>query len=277
MPAVLLGPDSDVAEVQVCEVDSWILVEVGAGPNGTDASRRSGCHPRLRGPRSSCARWKVPGDSRAAASIAEWAGRTSVPARVVAGAAWRLASSLSRRIGICRRGPERTTTGVSVDRRRLGRHRRRVRRARHDAGAEAERGDGAGAAVSVGGGHGGGRVGPGRLRQHRGVGVHVRGDARRRGGANLSRRSDGAGVRTILPGRGRRIHVGRHVDHGAGRHRRRGRPGARGGAGTVARHEPVTRGGRDRQSRTVARARRPGPGDGAGRGRVAVGGSDGDA
>ena len=27
----------DVAELQICEVDSWILVEVGAGPNGTDA------------------------------------------------------------------------------------------------------------------------------------------------------------------------------------------------------------------------------------------------
>lgn len=32
-----LGPSNEVAEVQICEVNSWILVEVGAGPNGTDA------------------------------------------------------------------------------------------------------------------------------------------------------------------------------------------------------------------------------------------------
>ena len=34
---VLGRGQSDVAEVQICEVNSWILVEVGAGPNGTDA------------------------------------------------------------------------------------------------------------------------------------------------------------------------------------------------------------------------------------------------
>jgi hypothetical protein len=34
---VFLGPNNEVAEVQICEVNSWILVEVGAGPNGTDA------------------------------------------------------------------------------------------------------------------------------------------------------------------------------------------------------------------------------------------------
>lgn len=28
---------SDVAELQICEVNSWIVVEVGAGPDGTDA------------------------------------------------------------------------------------------------------------------------------------------------------------------------------------------------------------------------------------------------
>jgi hypothetical protein len=36
-PARLIPPSGDVIEMQVCEVDSWILVEVGAGPNGTDA------------------------------------------------------------------------------------------------------------------------------------------------------------------------------------------------------------------------------------------------
>jgi hypothetical protein len=35
--ARLLGVDGDVAEVQICEVNSWVLVEIGAGPNGTDA------------------------------------------------------------------------------------------------------------------------------------------------------------------------------------------------------------------------------------------------
>jgi len=32
-----LGSDGEVAQVQICEVNSWILVEIGAGPNGTDA------------------------------------------------------------------------------------------------------------------------------------------------------------------------------------------------------------------------------------------------
>jgi hypothetical protein len=34
---VFLGPNSDVVELQVCEVNSWILVEVGAGASGADA------------------------------------------------------------------------------------------------------------------------------------------------------------------------------------------------------------------------------------------------
>lgn len=33
---IFLG-DGEVAEVQICEVNSWVLVEVGAGPNGADA------------------------------------------------------------------------------------------------------------------------------------------------------------------------------------------------------------------------------------------------
>jgi hypothetical protein len=36
-PARRIPPSDDVIEMQVCEVDSWIVVEVGAGPNGTDA------------------------------------------------------------------------------------------------------------------------------------------------------------------------------------------------------------------------------------------------
>lgn len=34
--ARLIPPSDDVVEMQVCEVDSWIVVEVGAGPDGTD-------------------------------------------------------------------------------------------------------------------------------------------------------------------------------------------------------------------------------------------------
>ena len=37
VPPVLVVEGGDVAEMQICEVDSWILVEVGAGPNGADA------------------------------------------------------------------------------------------------------------------------------------------------------------------------------------------------------------------------------------------------
>ena len=37
VPASLVLDGADVAELQICEVDSWIVVEVGAGPNGTDA------------------------------------------------------------------------------------------------------------------------------------------------------------------------------------------------------------------------------------------------
>jgi hypothetical protein len=36
-PARLIPPSSDVVEVQVCEIDPWVVVEPGAGPNGTDA------------------------------------------------------------------------------------------------------------------------------------------------------------------------------------------------------------------------------------------------
>jgi hypothetical protein len=37
VPATLVLEGGDVAEMQICEVDSWVLVEVGAGPNGGDA------------------------------------------------------------------------------------------------------------------------------------------------------------------------------------------------------------------------------------------------
>ena len=37
VPATLVVEGGDVAEMQICEVDSWLVVEVGAGPNGSDA------------------------------------------------------------------------------------------------------------------------------------------------------------------------------------------------------------------------------------------------
>ena len=37
VPASLVEEGADVAELQTCEVDPWLLVEVGAGPNGSDA------------------------------------------------------------------------------------------------------------------------------------------------------------------------------------------------------------------------------------------------
>jgi hypothetical protein len=37
IPATLVLEGGDVAEMQICEVDSWVVVEVGAGPNGTEA------------------------------------------------------------------------------------------------------------------------------------------------------------------------------------------------------------------------------------------------
>jgi hypothetical protein len=37
VPAVLVVEGADVAELVVCELNSWVVVEVGAGPDGTDA------------------------------------------------------------------------------------------------------------------------------------------------------------------------------------------------------------------------------------------------
>jgi hypothetical protein len=37
VPAVLAAEGGGVAQIQTCEIDSWIVVEVGAGPNGLDA------------------------------------------------------------------------------------------------------------------------------------------------------------------------------------------------------------------------------------------------
>jgi hypothetical protein len=37
VPATLVLAGGDVAEMQICEVDTWVIVEVGAGPNGGNA------------------------------------------------------------------------------------------------------------------------------------------------------------------------------------------------------------------------------------------------
>jgi hypothetical protein len=37
LPARLIPPSEDVVEMQVCEIDPWIVVEPGAGPDGTEA------------------------------------------------------------------------------------------------------------------------------------------------------------------------------------------------------------------------------------------------
>lgn len=36
-PAALVAPADDVVDMQICEVATWMLVEVGARPNGADA------------------------------------------------------------------------------------------------------------------------------------------------------------------------------------------------------------------------------------------------
>jgi len=76
-PATLVVEGADVAQVQVCEINSWILVEVGAGPNGSDAV----VNPDVVASRASVflravdGVWKIEGGN----SIAEWEGAASCP------------------------------------------------------------------------------------------------------------------------------------------------------------------------------------------------------
>lgn len=78
-PARLIPPSSDVIEMQVCEVDSWIVVEVGAGPNGTDAI----VNPDVVAYRAQVfmrnvdGSWKYEGGN----DLASWEGATSCPAQ----------------------------------------------------------------------------------------------------------------------------------------------------------------------------------------------------
>jgi hypothetical protein len=74
---VFVGPGNEVAEVQVCEVNSWILVEVGGGPDGIDAV----VNPDVVSARSTVLMrdsdgvWKFEGGSE----IERWQGATACP------------------------------------------------------------------------------------------------------------------------------------------------------------------------------------------------------
>jgi hypothetical protein len=77
VPAVLVLAGGDVAEVQTCEVDPWIVVEVGAGPDGSDAI----VEPSLYSYRSTVLLrlvdgvWRIEGGTE----IASWEGSTECP------------------------------------------------------------------------------------------------------------------------------------------------------------------------------------------------------
>ena len=77
-PARLVPPSDDVIEMQVCEVDSWIVVEVGAGPNGTDAV----VNPDVVAYRAQVFMRNVDGVWRyeGGNDLASWEGATSCPA-----------------------------------------------------------------------------------------------------------------------------------------------------------------------------------------------------
>lgn len=77
-PAVLTADGADVAELVTCEVDPWVVVEVGAGPGGSDAivgpelySYRSTVYMRLID-----VTWHVEGGSE----ITSWEGVAECPA-----------------------------------------------------------------------------------------------------------------------------------------------------------------------------------------------------
>jgi hypothetical protein len=78
LPARLVLEGRDVVEMQVCEVDSWLVVEVGAGPNGSEAvvnadvsASRAPVFMRLVG-----GVWKFEGGN----DLDSWEGATSCPA-----------------------------------------------------------------------------------------------------------------------------------------------------------------------------------------------------
>jgi hypothetical protein len=78
VPATLVLEGADVAELQICEVDSWVVVEVRAGPNGSDAV----VNDEIASYRSTILLrkvedvWRVEGGSE----LARWEGFTECPA-----------------------------------------------------------------------------------------------------------------------------------------------------------------------------------------------------
>lgn len=76
-PAVLASSPADTAVIQVCEIDSWIVVEPGAGPNGSDAI----VDPDVTSYRSNYivakvdSRWRIRGSQ----SLGSWPGEPSCP------------------------------------------------------------------------------------------------------------------------------------------------------------------------------------------------------
>lgn len=78
VPAALVPGGEDVAQIQICEVDSWVVVEVGAGPDGSDAI----VNPDVATYRSTVllrevgGTWKLEGGSE----IGRWEGATECPA-----------------------------------------------------------------------------------------------------------------------------------------------------------------------------------------------------
>ena len=145
IPATLVLEGGDVAELQICEVDSWIVVEVGAGPNGSDAivNAEVVC---VSDDESSCAMSTVSGSIEGGNEIAV-VGRSGRSARRVADHA------SSRCLACVRHRCSQAGGQTNAIHRRLHLHHRRrhghgrVCRAGADAGSSAERGDGASAAV----------------------------------------------------------------------------------------------------------------------------------
>lgn len=77
LPAQLVEPSMDLARIQVCDVDSWVTVEVGAGPDGSDAT----VDPTLTAYRTAFLMrnvdgvWKVEGGEQ----LGEWSGAETCP------------------------------------------------------------------------------------------------------------------------------------------------------------------------------------------------------
>lgn len=78
VPAHLILPSTDVAELQVCEIDSWIVVEVGSGPSGSDAVVNAdvGAYRSQIFMRKIDDTWKYEGGNE----IGRWEGVTACPA-----------------------------------------------------------------------------------------------------------------------------------------------------------------------------------------------------